>query len=798
MRKLYTLIITFFIFTGLIHAQNVGIGTANPQEKLHVEGGIKIGFTTGTAPGSIRFNPATQKFEGRDSTSWNAFGFGGAGAWIKDGINIYPDTNDVFSGNVGIGVVVPLTKLHVKANANGIAIRAEGGNTTVPAIDAISLIGHALKAVTQADSISAIYAYSQNGTAIRAYSSSGLLPALWVVSDSSYGIIAETQSDTLPALQAFNKDSAGFAAVFINKASIDTINNKLKLVEGGNAALFLGDADFRGALRNSDTTLYGGSVAVNDGMTVGNISGASCIPNTQVSGTYDSTFNYYLIFGTGAPTWNHFPSLNAGGADACRSITNFHFKVTMADAEGFPLSFTARVRGQFIGSVNVSNANLNLVSPFPPYYPNGALDTFYYNSSNDYYISRWAWDQHYWDGQDPNGTNWYVKLEEHAGDGDYLLAYSGRIDYKWADSTAAPIYAAFGEIRASGSIYANSNQLLGDLAEFFAVTGKSRKPEPGDLVAISKNNPQAFELTTEPYQPLLVGAISENPSVFLNTPEAGEPVALTGRVKVKVNMEGGRIMPGDPITSSSTQGVGMKANKGGMILGYALEAFDGSRTSQGKIWIMLARGHVEKVHPDIVHQVDNPELRGMRIAGAIKVKENESTVHIPWDTRLSGKIPADVEFNDLYIELTPFGGEARMIIKNVDATGVTVDIIQRNEGFKGFYYSTEILTAALQRAEEQKNAAVKKFASSEEREAYAKELIEKQKQLLTALQNKSDISMQDLQKLRDPMQQKSVKQRALQIWKTQMPELFAQWEQVRKELDAVIAHDQTVLRDLRE
>ena len=48
-------------------------------------------------------------------------------------------------------------------------------------------------------------------------------------------------------------------------------------------------------------------------------------------------------------------------------------------------------------------------------------------------------------------------------------------------------------------------------------------------------------------------------------------VALAGRVLTKVSMENGRVAGGDPITSSSTPGFGMKANKTGKIVGYALE-----------------------------------------------------------------------------------------------------------------------------------------------------------------------------------------------------------------------------------
>ena len=49
------------------------------------------------------------------------------------------------------------------------------------------------------------------------------------------------------------------------------------------------------------------------------------------------------------------------------------------------------------------------------------------------------------------------------------------------------------------------------------------------------------------------------------------PVKREGIVMLKYNLENGQIKKGDPITSSSEPGVGMKATQPGMIVGIALE-----------------------------------------------------------------------------------------------------------------------------------------------------------------------------------------------------------------------------------
>jgi hypothetical protein len=55
-----------------IHAQNVGIGTTNPLEKLEVSGAIRLSNTTGSNAGTIRFNTANNDFEGFDGTYWHS------------------------------------------------------------------------------------------------------------------------------------------------------------------------------------------------------------------------------------------------------------------------------------------------------------------------------------------------------------------------------------------------------------------------------------------------------------------------------------------------------------------------------------------------------------------------------------------------------------------------------------------------------------------------------------------------------------------------------------------------------
>lgn len=65
-------ILVLILLPAIMRAQNVGIGTANPIEKLDVAGAIKIGGTATNVPaaGTIRWNADRKDFEGHNGNEW--------------------------------------------------------------------------------------------------------------------------------------------------------------------------------------------------------------------------------------------------------------------------------------------------------------------------------------------------------------------------------------------------------------------------------------------------------------------------------------------------------------------------------------------------------------------------------------------------------------------------------------------------------------------------------------------------------------------------------------------------------
>jgi len=111
--------------------------------------------------------------------------------------------------------------------------------------------------------------------------------------------------------------------------------------------------------------------------------------------------------------------------------------------------------------------------------------------------------------------------------------------------------------------------------------------------------------SSQPYDQKVLGIVSENPSGEVSGQSAmpymgnPKPVALVGRVGTKVSTENGPIAVGDPITTSSIPGVGMKATQSGPIVGKALEAYDNSDpTAVSKIMVFVHIGWYVAPLPD--------------------------------------------------------------------------------------------------------------------------------------------------------------------------------------------------------
>ncbi len=96
------------------------------------------------------------------------------------------------------------------------------------------------------------------------------------------------------------------------------------------------------------------------------------------------------------------------------------------------------------------------------------------------------------------------------------------------------------------------------------------------------------------YDSSMYGVIVERPAVAFE-PESTESASLvvqSGKALVRVTSVNGAIAIGDPVTTSTTPGVGMLASENGYVVGFALEAYEaGDATAIGSILVSL------NIHP---------------------------------------------------------------------------------------------------------------------------------------------------------------------------------------------------------
>lgn len=129
-----------------------------------------------------------------------------------------------------------------------------------------------------------------------------------------------------------------------------------------------------------------------------------------------------------------------------------------------------------------------------------------------------------------------------------------------------------------------------DLAELYATAESDLGA--GDVVALDPENAGYVKKATGARNERLVGIVATKPGIVLDDnahPDAMKvPVALAGRVPVKISTENGTIAIGDLITvSDSASGTARKANPGEPIIGYALAAYAADAPGTVEVFVKL-------------------------------------------------------------------------------------------------------------------------------------------------------------------------------------------------------------------
>ncbi|HEY9480760.1 MAG TPA: hypothetical protein VIR98_00835, partial [Candidatus Paceibacterota bacterium] len=138
----------------------------------------------------------------------------------------------------------------------------------------------------------------------------------------------------------------------------------------------------------------------------------------------------------------------------------------------------------------------------------------------------------------------------------------------------------------AGTIYATTASITDiDLAENYPTLDDTLSA--GEIVALDTTASTTVKRAA--LGDKVIGIVSTAPGLLLGKENLNsKPIALSGRVPVKVNGQGGAIAIGDRITLSSTAGVGRKARGSEDTVGIALEAWSGAADDTGSINVFVS------------------------------------------------------------------------------------------------------------------------------------------------------------------------------------------------------------------
>jgi hypothetical protein len=225
-----------------------------------------------------------------------------------------------------------------------------------------------------------------------------------------------------------------------------------------------------------------------------------------------------------------------------------------------------------------------------------------------------------------------------------LLSYSDKSFQGGINLGSSSQYFNSSYVANSYSKTTNINNF--DVAEEYEVEDESI--QAGDVVRFKQdsNNKLIVERAVGKYDREAIGVISTEPGLYLKDwkadKENGRPVALAGRVPVKVTTENGSIKRGDYLTTSSKAGYAMKATEGGLIIGRAMEDFP---TRQGDSELVKQELEATKAEAKelIEQQVESGEIKTEEVRELTQKVEEVTKETTP--TTNEGRIMLFVDVN---------------------------------------------------------------------------------------------------------------------------------------------------------
>lgn len=157
------------------------------------------------------------------------------------------------------------------------------------------------------------------------------------------------------------------------------------------------------------------------------------------------------------------------------------------------------------------------------------------------------------------------------------VATTSNVSYTLCTSTDSILAATPTQKTSSTVTLIEVSNSTADLAELYSTNDKTLTP--GDVVSLDSMLKSGVKKSISAYDPAVLGIVSTAPALTIGGTDgegiSAVPVALSGRVPVKVSAAGGSIKAGDLLTTSHVPGIAMKATKAGSIIGTAMNDFSG-------------------------------------------------------------------------------------------------------------------------------------------------------------------------------------------------------------------------------
>ncbi len=195
-------------------------------------------------------------------------------------------------------------------------------------------------------------------------------------------------------------------------------------------------------------------------------------------------------------------------------------------------------------------------------------------------------------GTNGSGAAGYITMWNGTLSMNSSVIYQNGANIGIGTTGAAQKLVVSGDLNVTGNIYIHGNVTGYDLAEYISGDGTL---EAGDVVEIDTTRLQGFTKSKSAYNTKVAGIVSTDPGLNMNRKDDltnKVPLALSGRVPIKVTTEGGNIVTGDLLTTSSTPGYAMKCGDRskcfGALVGKALEPY--SSQNPGMITALVTLG----------------------------------------------------------------------------------------------------------------------------------------------------------------------------------------------------------------